>query len=86
MIYTFIVRACADLPVAACCRVMRVSKSGFYASQANPVRNKDLDDAYLSDTIVDIWAMSRRSYGRRGSMPSCDSAKMSAARANAWSV
>jgi transposase InsO family protein len=63
MIYTFIVRACADLPVAACCRVMRVSKSGFYASQANPVRNKDLDDAYLSDTIVDIWAMSRHSYG-----------------------
>ena len=24
---------------------------------------KDLDDAYLSDTIVDIWTMSRRSYG-----------------------
>jgi putative transposase len=27
------------------------------------VRPKDLDDAYLSDTIVDIWTMSRRSYG-----------------------
>jgi putative transposase len=26
------------------------------------VRTKDLDDAYLSDTIVDIWTMSRRSY------------------------
>ena len=63
MIYTFIARACADLPVAACCRVMRVSTSGFYAWQAHPVRSKDLDDAYLSDTIVDIWTMSRRSYG-----------------------
>ena len=63
MIYTFIARACTDLPVSACCRVMRVSTSGFYGWQANPVRNKDLEDAYLSDTIVDIWTMSRRSYG-----------------------
>ena len=63
MTYTFIARACADLPVAACCRVMRVSTSGFYAWQAEPVRTKDLDDAYLSNTIVDIWTMSRRSYG-----------------------
>ena len=63
MTYPFIARACDDLPVAACCRVMRVSTSGFYAGQAHPVRSKDLDDAYLSDTIVDIWTMSRRSYG-----------------------
>jgi hypothetical protein len=34
---------------------MRVSTSGFYAWQAHPVRSKDLDDAYLSDAIVDIW-------------------------------
>jgi hypothetical protein len=26
------------------------------------VRSEDLDDAYLCDTIVDIWTMSRRSY------------------------
>jgi putative transposase len=63
MIYTFIARACTDLPVSACCRVMRVSTSGFYAWRANPVSSKDIDDAYLSDTIVDIWTMSRRSYG-----------------------
>jgi len=63
MTYTFIVRACDDLPVAACCRVMEVSTSGFYAWRADPVRRKDLDDAYLSDIIVDIWTMSRRSYG-----------------------
>jgi helix-turn-helix protein len=63
MIHTFIARACTDLPVSACCRVMRVSTSGFYAWRANPVREKDLDDAYLSNTIVDIWTMSRRSYG-----------------------
>jgi putative transposase len=63
MTYTFIARACTDLPVSVCCRVMKVSTSGFYAWQANPVSDKDLDDAYLTDTIVDIWRMSRRSYG-----------------------
>jgi len=55
MTYTFIARACGDLPVATCCRVMRVSTSGLWA--------KDLDDAYLSNTSVDIWTMSRRSDG-----------------------
>ena len=63
MTYTFIARACTDLPVSACCRVMRVSTSGFYAWQANPVSDKDLEDAYLTNLIVDIWRMSRRSYG-----------------------
>lgn len=63
MTYTFIARACTDLPVQACCRVMKVSTSGFYAWQANPVTDKDLADAYLTNTIVDIWAMSRHSYG-----------------------
>ena len=60
---TFIARTCTDLPVSVCCRVMKVSTSGFYAWQANPVRTKDLNDAYLTDTIVDIHRMSRRSYG-----------------------
>ena len=39
MIYTFIVERCADLPVEQCCRVMKVSRSAFFAwrhRQANP--------------------------------------------------
>ncbi len=63
MTYTFIDRACSDLPVAACCRVMEVSTSGFYAWRACPVGDRDLGDAYLTNTIVDIHRMSRRSYG-----------------------
>ena len=63
MIYIFIAQACSDLPVATCCRVMKVSTSGFYAWQANPVSDRDLDDAVLTNTIVDIHRMSRRSYG-----------------------
>ena len=37
MTYIFIARRRDDLPVAVCCRVMKVSTSGFYAWQAQPV-------------------------------------------------
>jgi integrase len=63
MIYTFICRRCDDLPVAACCRVMGVSTSGFYAWRACPVTDRDWNDAVLTNTIVDIHRASRASYG-----------------------
>jgi putative transposase len=63
MTYAFIAQDCPDLPVATCCRVMKVSTSGFYAWLAHPVSQRDLDDAYLTSTIVDIHRMSRGSYG-----------------------
>jgi putative transposase len=63
MIYTFIANRCGDLPVASCCRVMRVSTSGFYAFRANPVSDRDWVDAHLTNTIHSIHRVSRRSYG-----------------------
>jgi putative transposase len=63
MIYAFIAARCADLPVATCCRVMKVSTSGFYQWRARPCSNRDHDDAMLTNKIVDIHRMSRRSYG-----------------------
>ena len=63
MIYTFIAGRCTDLPVATCCRVMKVSTSGFYQWKAQPCSDRDYDDAVLTNTIVDIHRMSRRSYG-----------------------
>ena len=63
MIYTFIAGRCTDLPVATCCRVMKVSISGFYQWKACPVSDRDWNDAVLTNTIVDIHRMSRRSYG-----------------------
>ena len=63
MIYTFMTGRCADLPVATCCRVMKVSTSGFYQWKAQPCSDRDYDDAVLTNTIVDIHRMSRRSYG-----------------------
>jgi putative transposase len=49
--------------VAVCCRVMKVSTSGFYAWRAQPCGDRDWDDAILTNTIVDIHRMSRQSYG-----------------------
>jgi putative transposase len=63
MTYTFIAERCSDLPAATCCRVMKVSTSGFYSWRACPVANRDLADAYLTNTLVDIHRASRRSYG-----------------------
>jgi len=63
MIFTFIDRACSDLPVAVCCRVMKVSTSGFYAWLAQPCSDRDHADAVLTSTIVDIHRASRCSYG-----------------------
>ncbi len=63
MKYTFIAERCSDLPVAVCCRVMEVSTSGFYQRQVEPVTDAELTDAYLANTVHDIWTMSRRSYG-----------------------
>jgi putative transposase len=63
MTYTFIAEQCSDVPVAVACRVMKVSTSGFYAWRAQPVSDRDWADAQLTNTIVDIHRMSRRSYG-----------------------
>ena len=52
MTYTFIAQRCSDLPVAACCRVMGVSTSGFYAFCANLVSTRDWDDAILPNMIL----------------------------------
>ncbi len=42
---------------------MGVSTSSFYAWRTNLLSERDLADALLTDTMFDIHAMSRRSYG-----------------------
>lgn len=67
MIYAFIADRCADLPVDACCRTMKVSRSAFYAwrhAQANPTERM-LADRELSDLVVKIHEQSFGTYGTR---------------------
>jgi len=65
MIYAFIDRCCADLPVGQCCATMRVSRSAFYAwrhHQANPTARM-LADVELSELVVKIHDASFGTYG-----------------------
>jgi hypothetical protein len=79
MIYAFIAEHCSDLPVSVCCRVMKVSTSGYYQRLREPVTAAERTEAERANTVHDIWKMSRHSYG----MPvtSSDSAVVRAARA-----
>jgi putative transposase len=63
MTYTFIASRCSDFPVVACCRVMKVSSSGFYEWRNRPASARAIADAELTAKIIEIHTMSRRSYG-----------------------
>ena len=68
MIYAFIAERCSDLPVSTCCRVMKVSTSGFY--QRRPDGSEELvvtertllqrlsgeepADVFLNDNMLEI--------------------------------
>lgn len=51
------------IDVAVACRVLKVSRSGFYEWRDRSLAPRDVEDAYLANTIVDVHAMSRGSYG-----------------------
>jgi transposase InsO family protein len=66
MTYAFIVDRCADLPVEACCRTMKVSRSALYAwrhAQVNPTEPM-LADAERGD-LVKVHEQSFGTYGAR---------------------
>lgn len=44
------------VPVAVTCRVLGFSRQAFYAWDKNPVSDRDLDDAYLTNAAIDVHA------------------------------
>lgn len=64
MKFTFILAKAVAFPVALMCRLLGVSKSGFYAWRDRPDSARSRDDARLA---VDIAAVHKRSRGRYGS-------------------
>ncbi len=63
-----LVRELADDPdlsidVAVACRVLGVSRSGYYEWRHRPPSPRDVDDGWLTNTILDVHADSRCSYG-----------------------
>ena len=48
--------AAEGIPVVVTCEVLGFSPQAFYKWRANPVCDRDLDDAYLANAIIDLHA------------------------------
>lgn len=62
-IFRWIAAEKANHPVKAMCRVLGVSRSGFYAWQARPPSERALADTWLAERIRTIHADNRGVYG-----------------------
>jgi len=63
MRYAFIRGHLAEFPVTAMCRVLKVSRSGFYAWKIRPESHRTREDRRLGVFIATIQEMVRRVYG-----------------------
>jgi putative transposase len=57
--------AAQGFPVQACCRVLEVSQSGYYAWRSRPPSPRAIRHAWLTDVIRQVDAASRQTYGSR---------------------
>ena len=53
----------ARFPVSMLCRVLKVSKSGYYAWKRRPPSNRSREDAALTEKIREVHQRSRQTYG-----------------------
>ena len=57
MMYPLVVDLAAQgIPVTRTCRVMGFSKQAFYAWRADPISQRDWDDAHLANAAIDVHA------------------------------
>lgn len=66
MKFAFIAREKATFPIDLLCRVLGVSRAGFYAAQCRPVPARRGADQQLSVHVAATHAASRGRYGVRG--------------------
>ena len=46
--------AANGIDVAVACRVLKVSRSGYHQWRHRPASTRDIDDAWLTNTILDV--------------------------------
>ena len=63
MRYAFILVSEVVFPVAAMCRVLEVSTSGFYDWKAQPISARSERSAALRSRVRDLFEKSKRRYG-----------------------
>jgi hypothetical protein len=61
-VYKLIDAEKANFPVAVLCKVLRVSRSGYYAWRDRPPSGRSRQDATLSAKIYEIHQRSRETY------------------------
>lgn len=62
-VYKLIDAEKASFPVAVLCKVLSVSRSGYYAWRDRPPSKRSREDATLTDKIHEIHERSRETYG-----------------------
>jgi putative transposase len=66
MIYPVVRELAADrVPVTVACRVLGVSTSGYYEWNSRKPSDRDYEQAYLMNAIIDAHAASHGTYGHR---------------------
>jgi len=61
--FQFIDAEKAHFPVSLLCKIVGVSKSGYYAWKSRPPSKKSQEDAALTERIVEVHKRSRETYG-----------------------
>lgn len=62
-LFGFINAEKAEYPISLLCRVLKVSRSGYYAWRERPPSRRSVEDSALSGRIEEIHERSRRTYG-----------------------
>ena len=69
--FAFVDAQKASYDVAVLCRLLKVSRSGYYAWVARPPSARAVADDVLTIQIRDAFDTNRKATVRLGSMPSC---------------
>lgn len=62
-VFRFIDAERANYPVSLLCRVLEVSRSGYYAFKSRPPSRRSEDDAAFTERIREVHERSQRTYG-----------------------
>lgn len=63
MKFAFIAAKMAEFPITVLCRVLEVSRAGFYASVGRPPAARTVEDRRLGVLVREAHERSRRTYG-----------------------
>jgi len=83
-IHKFIDAYQAELPISAMCRVLGVSRSGYYAWRKRPPSKRDQKDAMFTKRIRQIHENSRGTYGSPRVHAALQAEGVRVAKKSAW--